>query len=74
MPLADRVEDVLAALKRRDTAYPAELANRVKAEFLHGAAVAFAASWRGEESQQCLMAAKALEQTLVGETATATAA
>ena len=41
-----------------------EQKNIVKAEFLRGAATAFALCWRGEESTQCLEAAKALDDQL----------
>ena len=55
-------EAVLAALLARDNVYPSDLEqkNMVKAEFLRGAATAFALCWRGEESSQCLKAAKGL--------------
>jgi hypothetical protein len=36
----------------------------VMAEFLRGAATAFALCWRGEESSQCLEAAKGLHDQL----------
>ena len=36
----------------------------VRAEFLRGAATAFALCWRGEESSQCLEAAKGLHDQL----------
>jgi hypothetical protein len=54
-------EAVLAALLERDNVYSSDLEqkNIVKAEFLRGAATAFALCWRGEESSQCLEAAKA---------------
>jgi hypothetical protein len=54
-------EAVLAALLERDNVYSSDLEqkNIVKAEFLRGAAKAFALCWRGEESSQCLEAAKA---------------
>lgn len=61
MALADRVEEILAALHGRDDLYPSEMKASVKAEFLRGAAAAFAACWRGEEGQQCLAAAAALD-------------
>ena len=49
-------EAVLAALLARDNEYPSDLEqkNMVRAEFLRGAATAFALCWRGEESSQCL--------------------
>ena len=55
-------EAVLAALLARDSGYPSDLKqkNMVRAEFLRGAATAFALCWRGEESSQCLEAAKGL--------------
>jgi hypothetical protein len=55
-------EAVLAALLARDDVYPSDLEqkNMVRAEFLRGAATAFALCWRGEESSQCLEAAKGL--------------
>ena len=55
-------EAVLAALLARDNVYPSDIEqkNMVKAEFLRGAATAFALCWRGEESSQCLEAAKEL--------------
>ena len=57
-----KFEAVLAALLARDNLYPSnpEQKNMVKAEYLHGAAAAFALCWRGEESSQCLEAAKEL--------------
>ena len=57
-----KFEAVLAALLARDNLYPSnpEQKNMVKAEYLHGAATAFALCWRGEESSQCLEAAKEL--------------
>ena len=57
-----KFEAVLAALLVRDNLYPSnpEQKNMVKAEYLHGAAAAFALCWRGEESSQCLEAAKEL--------------
>ena len=57
-----KFEAVLAALLERDNVYPSDLEqkNIVKAEFLRGAATAFALCWRGEESSQCLEAAKGL--------------
>jgi hypothetical protein len=54
-----KLEAVLAALLERDNVYSLEQKNIVKAEFLRGAATAFALCWRGEESSQCLEAAKA---------------
>ena len=59
-------EAVLAALLERDNVYPSDLEqkNIVKAEFLRGAATAFALCWRGEESSQCLEAAKGLDDQL----------
>ena len=59
-------EAVLAALLARDSVYPSDLKqkNMVKAEFLRGAATAFALCWRGEESSQCLEAAKGLHDQL----------
>ena len=53
-------EAVVAALLARDNEYPSDLEqkNMVKAEFLRGAATAFALCWRGEESSQCLEAAR----------------
>ena len=59
-------EAVLAALLARDNVYPSDLEqkNMVKAEFLRGAATAFALCWRGEESSQCLEAAKGLHDQL----------
>jgi hypothetical protein len=57
-----RFEEILAALLARDNLYPSdpEQKNLIKAEFLRGAAMAFALCWRGEESAQCLAAAQAL--------------
>jgi hypothetical protein len=57
-----RFEELLEALLARDNLYPSDPAqkNLVKAEFLRGAAKAFALCWRGEESVQCLAAAQAL--------------
>jgi hypothetical protein len=59
-------EAVLAALLARDNLYPSDpkQKNMVKAEFLHGAATAFALCWRGEESSQCLEAVKELYDQL----------
>ena len=61
-----KFEAVLAALLARDNEYPTDLEqkNMVKAEYLHGAATAFALCWRGEESSQCLEAAKGLHEQL----------
>jgi hypothetical protein len=55
-----RFEAVLAALLTRDNVYPSEPEQKAmaQAEFLHGAATAFALCLRGEESAQCLEAAK----------------
>ena len=55
-------EAVVAALLARDNEYPSDLEqkNMVRAEFLRGAATAFALCWRGEERSQCLEAAKGL--------------
>jgi hypothetical protein len=49
----------------RDNVYPSDLEqkNMVRAEFLRGAATAFALCWRGEESSQCLEAAKGLHES-----------
>jgi hypothetical protein len=65
-----RFEAVLAALLARDSLYPSDLKqkNMVKAEFLRGAATAFALCWRGEESSQCLEAAKGLHDQLESPT------
>jgi hypothetical protein len=41
-----------------------EQKNMVRAEFLRGAATAFALCWRGEESSKCLEAAKGLHGQL----------
>ena len=59
-------EAVLAALLARDNVYPSDLEqkNMVRAEFLRGAATAFALCWRGEERSQCLEAAKGLHDQL----------
>jgi hypothetical protein len=59
-------EAVLAALLERDNVYSSDLEqkNIVKAEFLRGAATAFALCWRGEEGSQCLEAAKGLDDQL----------
>jgi hypothetical protein len=61
-----KFEAVLAALLARDNEYPTDLEqqNMVKAEYLHGAATAFALCWRGEESSQCLEAVKELYDQL----------
>ena len=66
MGMRTTFEAVLAALLARDNLYPSdpELKNMVKAEFLRGAATAFALCWRGEESSQCLEAAKGLHDQL----------
>jgi hypothetical protein len=60
MGMMTNFEAVLAALWARDNVYPSDLEqkNMVKAEFLRGAATAFALCWRGEESSQCLEAAR----------------
>ena len=59
-----KFQAVLAALLERDNVYSLEQKNIVKAEFLRGAATAFALCWRGEESSQCLEAAKGLHDQL----------
>jgi hypothetical protein len=61
-----KFEAVLAALleRDRDNVCSSDLKNMVKAEFLGGAATAFALCWRGEESSQCLEAAKGLHDQL----------
>jgi hypothetical protein len=66
MGMRTKLEAVLAALLERDNVYPSDLEqkNIVKAEFLRGAATAFALCWRGEESSQCLEAAKGLDDQL----------
>ena len=66
MEMMTMFEAVLAALLARDNVYPPDLEqkNMVKAEFLRGAATAFALCWRGEESSQCLQAAKGLHDQL----------
>ena len=66
MGMMTMFEAVLAALLARDNVYPSDLEqkNIVKAEFLRGAATAFALCWRGEESSQCLEAAKGLDDQL----------
>ena len=66
MGMRTTFEAVMAALLARDNLYPSdpELKNMVKAEFLRGAATAFALCWRGEESSQCLEAAKGLHDQL----------
>ena len=65
-----KFEAVLVALLARDNEYPTDLEqkNMVKAEYLHGAATAFALCWRGEESSQCLEAAKGLHDQLESPT------
>ena len=62
MGIKTTFEAVLAALLARDNEYPSDLEqkNMVRAEFLRGAATAFALCWRGEESSKCLKAAKGL--------------
>jgi hypothetical protein len=66
MGMVTKFEAVLAALLARDDVYPSdpEQRNMIKAEFLLGAAAAFALSLRGDESQQCLAAAQALQDPL----------
>jgi hypothetical protein len=66
MGMTATFEAVLAALLARDHEYPSDLEqkNMVRAEFLRGAATAFALCWRGEESAQCLEAAKGLHDQL----------
>jgi hypothetical protein len=66
MGMTATFEAVLAALLARDHEYPSDLEqkNLVRAEFLRGAATAFALCWRGEESSQCLEAAKGLHDQL----------
>jgi hypothetical protein len=61
-----RFEEVMAALSARDSLFPSEpeQKNLLQAQFLHGAATAFKLCWRGEESEQCLEAAKALANDL----------
>jgi hypothetical protein len=63
MGTTTRFEAVLGALLARDNVHPSEpeQKNMVQAEFLRGAATAFALCWRGEESSQCLEAAKGLQ-------------
>ena len=70
MGITTTFEAVLAALLARDNEYPSDLEqkNMVKAEFLRGAATAFALCWRGEESSQCLEAAKRLHDQLESPT------
>ena len=70
MGMRTTFEAVLAALLARDNLYPSdpEQKNMVKAEFLRGAATAFALCWRGEESSQCLEAAKGLHDQLESPT------
>jgi hypothetical protein len=57
-----RFEAVMAALLARDNVYLSgpEQKAMAQAEFLHGAATAFAVCWRGEESSQCSEAARGL--------------
>ena len=55
-----RFEEVWAALLARDNLHPPDIRDLMKAEFLHGAAAAFAACWRGEESERCLAEAQSL--------------
>ena len=57
MTFKDRVEEIFAALKALDNA-----SDELKAAFLRGAAAAFAACWRGEESAHCLAAAEAFAE------------
>ena len=66
MGMKTTFEAVLTALLARDSVYPSDLKqkNMVKAEFLRGAATAFALCWRGEESSQCLEAAEGLADQL----------
>jgi hypothetical protein len=66
MGMMTNFEAVLAALLARDNVYPSDLQqkNMLKAEFLRGAATAFALCWRGDESSQCLEAAKGLDDQL----------
>ena len=66
MGMMTMFEAVLAALLARDNVYPSDLEqkNMVRAEFLRGAATAFALCWRGEERSQCLEAAKGLHDQL----------
>jgi hypothetical protein len=66
MGMTTTFEAVLAELWARDNEYPSDLEqkNLVRAEFLRGAATAFALCWRGEESSQCLEAAKGLHDQL----------
>jgi hypothetical protein len=66
MGMMSKFEEVLAVLSARDNVYPPdpEQKNMVKAEFLRGAATAFALCWRGEESSQCSEAAKGLHDQL----------
>jgi hypothetical protein len=62
-----RFEEVMAALSARANVYPSEpeQKNLVQAEFLQGAATAFALCLRGEENTQCLKAAKALASNIL---------
>lgn len=66
MGQAAKFEAVLAALLARDNVYPSDVEqkNMIKAEFLRGAATAFALCLRGEESSQCLAAAKGLDDQI----------
>lgn len=66
MGMTTKFEAVLDALLARENVYPSDLEqkNMVKAEFLRGAAKAFAVCWRGEESSQCLEAAEGLHDQL----------
>ena len=66
MGMRTTFEAVVAALLARDNEYPSDLEqkNMVRAEFLRGAATAFALCWHGEESSQCLEAAKGLHDQL----------
>jgi hypothetical protein len=61
-------EAVLVALLARSTTYPTGLEQKkmFEAEFLSGAATAFALCWRGEESSQCLQAAQELHDKVPG--------
>lgn len=54
-PLTERFDEVWAALEARDHSEPSD-----KAEFLRGAAAAFAACFRGDESEWCLAEAQTL--------------
>ena len=64
--MMNKLAEVFAALSPRDNVFPSdpEQKNMVKAEFLRGAATAFALCWRGEESSQCSEAAKGLHDQL----------